>query len=318
MNTNWPTLKRLRRGFLEGTAGDTDYWRSIEDLEQYDSTFAQRIGWKWQFVLNDLVELGWKPAAGSVVDWGCGSGIAGRTVMDQFGWNDQSSLWLSDRSSLAVRFANERAKIRYPKLQIKRGIPGQVDLMLISHVLTEMTQPQIEELLAIASRAGTVIWVEPGTYEASLMLIAIRERLRESFQLVAPCTHQHRCGILTPENETHWCHFFAQPPASIHTDSFWSKFGNEMEIDLRSLPLSYLVLDRRPVPASTENSTRVLGRPNMFKPYAEILGCSGEGVCACKLMKRTHPDVYRKLKKGNCPSRVKISKNNDQIVEWNI
>jgi hypothetical protein len=91
-----------------------------------------------------------------------------------------------------------------------------------------------------------------------------------------------------------------------------------MEIDLRSLPLSYLVLDRRAAPESSENSTRVLGRPNLFKPYAEILGCSGHGVCACKLMKRTHAEVYRQLKKGKCPSRLEIETEGDQITEWNV
>ena len=71
------TLERLRQGFLAGTAGQQDYWRSARDLAAYDATFAQRIGWKWDFVLEDLMALGWKPPAGPVLDWGCGSGIAG-------------------------------------------------------------------------------------------------------------------------------------------------------------------------------------------------------------------------------------------------
>jgi len=318
MDINWPTLKRLRRGFLAGTAGATDYWRTLDDLRQYDDTFAQRIGWKWDFVLRDLAEPGWQPTGTNIVDWGCGSGIASRAVLDQFGRNDQTKLWLSDRSPLAVRFATERAKAKYPGLRIGKGIPDRIDLLLVSHVVTEMAQPQIEQLVQLATKAGAVIWVEPGTYEASLTLIAVRERLRKQFQLVAPCTHQNICGILVPENEGHWCHFFAEPPREIFIDGFWTKFGQEMEIDLRSLPLSYLVMDRRPVPASAANATRVLGRPNLFKPYAEILGCSSKGVCACKLMKRTHADVYRQLKKGNCPSRLEIETEANQITGWDV
>jgi hypothetical protein len=316
MDINWPTLQRLRRGFLAGTAGNADYWRTENDLRQYDDTFAQRIGWKWDFVLRDLAELGWQPTGTNIVDWGCGSGIASRAVLDQFGRHAQTKLWLSDRSSLAVRFATDRARAKYPELRIEKGIPDRVDLLLISHVLTEMSQPQIEQLVQLATKASAVLWVEPGTYEVSLTLIAIRERLRKQFQLVAPCTHQNQCGILTPGNEGHWCHFFAEPPREIFTDGFWTRFGQEMEIDLRSLPLSYLVLDRRPAQELTENSTRVLGRPNLFKPYAEILGCSGKGVCACKVMKRTHPDVYRQLKKGKCPSRLGIETEGDQVTGW--
>jgi hypothetical protein len=318
MDINWHTLRRLRRGFLAGTAGTADYWRSVDDLEQYDNTFAQRIGWKWDFVLKDLARLGWTPPEGNVVDWGCGSGVAGRVVLDQFGSNTQTKLWLSDRSPHAVRFATERARAKYPELRVERGVPTHSNLLLLSHVITEMSPPQIEQLVRLAATADAVIWVEPGTYEASLTMIAIRERLRNEFQLVAPCTHQNQCGILSPGNEGHWCHFFAEPPREIFIDGFWTKFGQEMEIDLRSLPLSYLVLDRRPVPAFPERTTRVLGRPNLFKPYAEILGCSPAGVCACKLMKRTHPEVYRQLKKGKCPSRLGIELDGDRVTEWNI
>ncbi len=318
MDINWPTLQRLRRGFLAGTAGNADYWRTAEDLRQYDDTFAQRIGWKWDFVLRDLAELGWQPTGANIVDWGCGSGVASRAVLDQFGWNAQTKLWLSDRSPLAVRFATERVRAKHPELRIERVIPDRIDLLIISHVLTEMSQPQIEQLVQLATKAGAVIWVEPGTYDVSLTLIAIRERLRKQFQLVAPCTHQNQCGILAPENKPHWCHFFAEPPGEIFIDSFWTKFGQQMEIDLRSLPLSYLVLDRRPVPASAANATRVIGRPNLFKPYAEVLGCSAKGVCACKVMKRTHPDVYRQLKKGKCPSRLEVETEGDQITGWKI
>ena len=40
--------------FLAGTAGQSDYWQSESDLASYDLTFAQRIGWKWDWVLADL------------------------------------------------------------------------------------------------------------------------------------------------------------------------------------------------------------------------------------------------------------------------
>ncbi|MEI6085322.1 MAG: hypothetical protein WCS70_13625, partial [Verrucomicrobiota bacterium] len=78
---DWDALNRLRAGFL---AGATDYWRSERDLASYDLTFAQRIGWKWDFVLAELKRLGWQPPVGPVVDWGCGSGIAGRAFLGEF------------------------------------------------------------------------------------------------------------------------------------------------------------------------------------------------------------------------------------------
>lgn len=313
---NWATLRRLRQKFLSGTAGTSDYWESFDDLEQYDLTLAQRIGWKWDFVLGDLKESGWHPPTGNIVDWGCGSGVAGRAFLDRFGHDSNTRLWLSDRSSRAMQFAARRAGNKFPDLPVERGAPKSTDVLLISHVLTELDQAQIEKLVAQAATATAVVWVEPGTYEASLTLIAIREQMRERFNIVAPCTHQNRCGILTPENERHWCHFFAIPPQEIHTDAFWSQFALELEIDLRSLPLSYLVLDQRAGCEQSPLSTRILGRPNMFKAHAEVLGCSCRGVCSLEVVKRTHGNVYRQLKKGKGPSRVNAKSENGRVTEW--
>ena len=75
---DWAALGRLRKDFLSGSAGQRDYWQSESDLASYDATFAQRIGWKWDCVLRELTWRGWKPPMGELLDWGCGSGIAGR------------------------------------------------------------------------------------------------------------------------------------------------------------------------------------------------------------------------------------------------
>jgi SAM-dependent methyltransferase len=314
-NINWSKLSELRRRFLDATAGQVDYWDSPETLELYDATFAQRIGWKWGFVLDDLASLDWSVPKGTIVDFGCGTGIAGRCVLERV---DPSvhTLHLVDRSRAAVEFAARRDVQRFPDLKVEVGVPGRIDVLLISHVLTEMDQPQLEQLADLAATATSVIWVEPGTFEASLTLIAIRERLRDAFNVIAPCTHRNRCGILSPENERHWCHFFAHPPSEIFTDRFWSRFGQELEIDLRSLPLSYLVLDKRPCPGSVEGATRLIGRPNIFKPHAEVLACSNAGVCPLEVTKRTHPGVYRSLKKGKASSRVIVKHNNGRVVDW--
>src|SRR5687767_12126966 len=71
-------LRRIRERFLHGTAGDADYWRVPADVALYDSTFAERIGWKWDAVLGELRLRGWRPRSRRVLDWGCGSGIAHR------------------------------------------------------------------------------------------------------------------------------------------------------------------------------------------------------------------------------------------------
>ena len=297
---DWKALERMRTGFLAGTAGAQDFWQTEGDLASYDATFAQRIGWKWDYVLAELSRRGWTPPGGDALDWGCGSGIAHRAFLDHFGAESVAQVHLWDRSSLALQFAARRAREKYSKLSVNVGLIEKPSLVLISHVLTELEPAKVEELADFAAQATTVIWVEPGTYEASLTLIAIRERLRDRLRVVAPCTHQERCGILAPGNERHWCHHFAPSPQEIFMDGNWARFAVIAGVDLSSLPVSFLVLDRRPEPALPIGATRVIGTPRVYKPCARILGCDSTGVRERTLNKRTHPDEFRQIKKDKC------------------
>lgn len=302
---DWRALERLRRLFLAGTAGAEDYWRSEHDLASYDATFAQRIGWKWDFVLSDLRQMNWAPPTGEVLDWGCGSGIAARAFVDHFGEAAITGLRFVDRSPLAMRFAASRARARFSQVPVATGGPlgGGSTVILISHVLTELTPDRIEALLPSLQGAQAVLWVEPGTYEASLALIAIRERLRQDFHPVAPCGHPARCGILSPGNETHWCHHFASPPPEVFTDPFWGRFAHLLEVDLRSVPLSYLVLDRRPPPPLDSDTVRVLGRPRLNKADVRVIACDPTGVREHLLTRRAYPDVWKAARKERLESR---------------
>lgn len=298
---DWNALAEMRTAFLAGTAGHADYWRNESDLAAYDATFAQRIGWKWDFVLGELQQRGWQPPPGEVWDWGCGSGIAGRAFLDCFGTAATTKLKVSDRSTLAMAFAARRAREKYPALSVEAATAASgatCNTLLLSHVLTELTQEQTEALVDQVAQAQCVIWVEPGTYEASLTLIAIRERLRPHFQIVAPCTHQERCGILAPENERHWCHHFATPPPEVFLDSGWARFANLLAVNLRDLPLSFLVLDRRPPPALPAAAARLIGHPRLYKGHALLLGCDEHGVTEQRLAQRKFSREFKAFKKG--------------------
>jgi hypothetical protein len=296
---DWKALDRLRSAFLDGTAGAQDYWRNDRDLESYDQTFGQRIRWKWNYVLKDLQRRGWEPPRGEAVDWACGSGIATRAFLEHFGAEPPSKLVLWDRSPVAMQFAARKAREELPSISVWLDRPFDHDFgtLLISHVLTELSDEQLVELLALAVHATSVIWVEPGTYEVSRRLIAAREHLRGVFQVVSPCTHQAACGMLTPENDRHWCHHFAPSPPEVFTDGNWARFGKLAGVDLRSLPLSFLVLDKRPPPRS--EMVRVIGRPRVYKAHALLLGCDASGVREYRCTKRDEPEEFRRLKKGH-------------------
>jgi hypothetical protein len=290
-------LNRMRERFLGGTAGAQDYWRLEEDIALYDSTFGERIGWKWDAVLRELRRRGLAPQSRAAIDWGCGSGIAGRRALAE--WPQIRTLALHDRSPLAVRFATERARQAFAGVEIRRFLKCEPDsLLLLSHVANELPPASLDALLALASQAREIVWVEAGTHADSRRLSEIRDRLLPGgFNVIAPCTHQARCGVLAPGNERHWCHHFASPPEIAFRDARWAEFAKELSIDLRSLPYSFLVLSRDAAPLAPGFS-RVIGDVREAKGYCKVLSCQAEGVTEFMLQKRDAPELHRELRKG--------------------
>lgn len=301
---DWSALDRLRAGFLNGSAADGPYWQSLSDLANYDLTYAERIGWKWDAVLRELTSRSWKPPASArtVVDWGCGSGIAGRRVLSVFGAENFDALHVWDHSPLAREFAAKRAREEFPSLNTSEfADTGQrIGLLVLSHVINELPADALNALLGLIARADAVLWVEPGTHVVSRALIAQREALRNTFDLIAPCPHQTTCGLLMPGNERHWCHFFAPPPPGVQNDSDWVRFGQRAGIDLRSLPYSYLILEKKPAIAlPPEGAARIIGRAESFKGFARVLSCEAPAVEELELQKRADADLFKQLKKDS-------------------
>jgi len=319
---DWAALDRLREIFLTGRPSGAAYWSSLYDLANYDFTYGQRIGWKWDAVLRELKQRGWTPPPGPLVDWGCGSGIASRRVVEFFGAESFERLRVFDHSALAMEFTAEAARAAFPRLRVEAhagsesGAPGT---LVISHVLNELDETGGRELRRVVDRAEAVLWVEPGTHADSRALIALREALRDQFHVIAPCTHQAGCGLLVPGNARHWCHHFAPPPPGIMADSDWVRFAQRAGLDLRSVPYSFLVLERigsrAPVPALLpEGWSRVLGEPRVYKGFSKLLSCQADGVRELELQKRVAPEVHRAFKDGLAPSLWRWREEGRRIV----
>lgn len=337
---DWTVLERLRGRFLAGGPAQGPYWTSREDLANYDCTYGERIGWKWDAVLRELDLRGWKPPCAAmfkvehgcasqaegrldVLDWGCGSGVAGRRVVRWFGADRMTALRVWDHSALAADFAADAAQARYPQLTVEPVTPGflaseePIGVLVISHVLNELPPEVLRELRGLASRADAILWVEPGTPEVSRALIEIREQLRGRFRLVAPCTHQAACGLLAPANARHWCHHFASPPSEIFSDRDWVKFGQRAGIDLRSLPYSFLALERRskgPGVGGDTGLARVIGEPRVYKGFAKVLSCDDTGVRELTLQKRDAPVLFKQLKRPAGALVYRWTREGDKVV----
>lgn len=309
---DWAALDRLREGFLQRQGAGGSYWTSPADLANYDVTYAQRIAWKWEAVLGELHRRGWSPPPGPMLDWGCGSGIAARRVLTAFGSAACGTLRVFDRSPLAMEYAAARAAAEFPGLRVEPLAESatEVGTLVISHVLNELDEAGGQALRRRLDQAAAVLWVEPGTHADSRALIAVRESLRGAFQVVAPCPHQETCGLLAPENARHWCHHFARPPAGLLADAHWVRFAQRAGIDLRSLPYSFLVLERKPAREGAGNVAgpgwaRVLGHPRVYKGFAKVLACQAGGVRELELQKRDAPELFKAMKAGAGPGLLR-------------
>ena len=309
---DWSALDRLRGRFLQGPGEGGNYWETTSDVASYDFTYGERIGWKWDHVLRELQLRGWKPRPSDVFDWGCGSGIASRRVISFFGADRFRSLTLADQSPVAADFAEETARRHFPPLDVAQATPSllastaPIGLLIISHVLNELSPDAIDRTRQLIERSEAVLWVEPGTHAVSRHLGRLRDELRNGFRIIAPCTHTLGCPMFAEGNERHWCHFFAPPPSEIYADSNWVKFGQRAGIDLRSLPYCFVAAERKRAddPATTpidSGLSRVIGRVEHFKPYARWLNCDAQGLAELELPKRADPALFKELERTKAP-----------------
>lgn len=303
---DWESLDRHREHFLGGKPSDGPYWASDSDLASYDFTFGERIGWKWDAVLDELRMRGWAPRGGAILDWGCGSGVAGRRVVQRFGQDSFDSLVVWDHSPIATGFAHDVARAKFPGLDVSMATPGflaadqPIGLLVLSHVLNELQPDALDAIRALSRRSRAVLWTEPGNRETSRKLGSLRDEWSGEFRLVAPCTHGNRCPVLGPGNDRHWCHHFASPPPAIFADSNWVKFGRRAGIDLRSLPYSFLAVDRD-WNGAVDGLSRVIGRPEEFKPYVRLLNCDSSGLAELTVPKRTNRALCKELDRTKRP-----------------
>jgi ribosomal protein RSM22 (predicted rRNA methylase) len=296
-------LQRLRQLFLEAPARDglADYWADETLLSLYDTTFARRIGWKWDAVLSELAARRWKIPSNITrwVDWGCGSGIAGEVLISCRHDELPESVVFSDRSLKARLFASKKASGITPQTpKITHESPELLkcsgeDLILVSHVLNELKTEQLNSLLEQVKKAGCLLWVEPGTPHCSKKLSEIRDELLNTFDAVAPCPHQLACPLRGAEGD--WCHFFAQPPPQVFQDAFWATFSKEFSIDLRSLPVSFLVMQKKGLqPCNPSGSDRIIARPRFYKGFAKMLTCGAGGKAQLlQLQQRNHKAEFK-------------------------
>lgn len=307
---DWERLRRLQAGFWAG--GVPAAWQDERDAMLYEAVFGERIVWKWEAVLRILDAQGWRPQSERIFDWGCGTGGPSRLVG---AWGNIRTVHLHDVSILVRSWAARRH--REEGFAVLPGVPqpgSEPFLLLLSHVLSELSESTLAELSRWTAAAHEILWVEPGERRSSRALGNMREVLlrEQGFQIVAPCTHRGACPVSQPGKEQEWCHFFTRPPGWIFQSAHWREIASRLEIDLRSLPYSFLALSKniaqvhRPDDQRYEkreenndeqdSALRFLGRAEIRKGEATQLACGPEGLVRWRWQKRDNPTLYRELK----------------------
>lgn len=308
-------LSRVRTRFLDGSNVGGGYWKDDEELVFYDMTFAERIGWKWDAVLAELAAQNWKPKSTRVLDFGCGSGVASRRVVEAFPQIKDVSV--ADVSARAIDFTVRRMRAGFPGVSCSVFDKSQAlppgTMLVVSHVLNELPKQAHEQLLALAAQAEEILWVEAGTHIDSRNLIAVRESLSANFSVVAPCPHAKPCGMLAEENTHHWCHFFTSFPSHAAQDARWSQLGRELGIDLRALPYSFLVMQKQPV--AFNEAARIIGTPEEKRGHFAVLACENCGVRELLAQKRDVPELFKALRKRTHEPRYTLRVENGKILE---
>lgn len=305
-------LASLRQRFLAGAPGP-DYWDSPRRIELYDQTFAARIRWKWEWALAQAqgrlaAALDPSAPAGRVwVDFGAGTAVASRAWFERFPPRPGDRLILVERSAAAARFGAERLAAELgascSALAIElRSTPPEAPgaFWLLSHVLTELETAEFEALLERLAGAAAALCVEPGTPAASARLVALRERLRGELPPVYPCPERAACPLADPLRPGgDWCHLFAPPAAEAFTSNHWRQAARELELDLRSLPLSALFLCRGAGPAPASDSLRLLGRPKAEKGRLLLDVCGQGSLRRVRLLDRDARALAKSLRSGD-------------------
>lgn len=319
---DWDRLASMRRAFLgasEGAGTLPDYWRSTRDLEIYDATFGARIGWKWDAVLAEMEQHGVDVPAGSLVDWGAGTGVAARAFLRRFGPGRRFRVHLHDRSSAARTFAASRVASEHA-VEIEPAPVADPDVLLASHVIDELDAAGLDELLALARRARLFVWVDSGAKGPARALSAARERLLDVHDPLLPCTHRAACGILAPGQEKNWCHHFARPAPEAFTTNHWRTFSRTLGVDLRALPYSMLVMRRRGEQTTNADLrdradvVRIVGSGRVEKGRARFDACGPDGVRTLTILERTDKPFVRALDEREEPRVVRLETQGDRVL----
>jgi ribosomal protein RSM22 (predicted rRNA methylase) len=250
-----------------------------------------------QLVLGELARLRPDLEITSVLDLGCGPGtvtLAARqifsslrqaTLIDRWAkWFDVGRRLISaldEKLGVAARFVKS-------DLETIDTLDAH-DLVVISYALGELSPSGAKALIdrAWSGARSAIAIVEPGTPRGFSAIIAAREALiAAQGNIVAPCTHAHRCPIAGGD----WCHFDTRiDRTSRHRKAKSGTLSYEIE------KFSYLVAAKQPT-ATTSRAGRIIRLPLKRRGHVVLDLCTSEGAAKREVVSRRDKELYREAR----------------------
>ena len=150
------------------------------------------------------------------------------------------------------------------------------DIVVIAHVLNELSPAHQQAVIAKAWRATTqlLVIIEPGAADFAPVIQAARTQLiAAGGTVVAPCTHQGVCQL-----HDAWCHFgqkVARPD--------FQRLARGAEMAWEEAKYSFVAMSRTPI---AQHGIRIMHDPQRAKGYIDVVGCDYTGVHTHRIPKR--------------------------------
>ncbi|MGW2642472.1 small ribosomal subunit Rsm22 family protein [Streptomyces sp. NPDC001348] len=283
-------VERLIANYRGDTPTDAPILRDRADVAAYA---AYRMPATFEAVRSALAAFadavpGWTP--GSHIDAGGGTGAATWAVSAT--WAGTRPVTVLDWAAPALALGEELAAahpalgdVRWQRARIGAALTlDPADLVTVSYVLNELTEPDRAALVDSAARsAQAVVIVEAGTPAGHARVVEARDRLvAAGFRVAAPCPHSAACPLAPG---TDWCHFSARVSrSSLHRQVKGGSLAYEDE------KFSYVAATRLPAAPAP---ARVVRRPQIRKGQVLLDLCEADGHKRRTTVTKRHGELYR-------------------------
>ncbi len=186
---------------------------------------------------------------------------------------------------------------RYAQPSAAIAVPASLNEMMKGRNLNQGAKI-IQRWVQALRPGGRLYIVEPGTRPIARQLQSLRDLLKDSCRIVAPCATEGGCPIL--QNPNDWCHFTWRQALGPLGQRILMRAGR----DAKNLHASWLVLENGPPQVSTNH--RVLELRDRGKNGIQARLCSREGLVTVQALKR-HRTVHTKFKELEAGTMVRIT-----------